>query len=437
MYLGWFSVLRVRILGAVVVLLLSSLAAPPLAAGDNAGAPASSAVAASAPTWLPVAGPVLNDPTGTSAQRRAILGRIHAAIRHTPAGATIRIATYSIDLVETADLLLEARRRGVNVQIVINDNTVGTVERRLQSRLGSRRRAASFLVVCSAACRNGSRSGNLHLKVYSFSHAGAARDVFISSSANLSGGGVRAQWNDAYTVYGDAALFGRWVRLFSQLRLDQAVTPRRVTYRTDGLQVDYQRPVADSVSRVQVSRTSGDPVIDRIRQVGCTAPAGHGSNGRTVVHVAMVHWYGDRGARIAGALAARKRAGCIVRVIGANMSRTVVRVLKEAGIPVRAADWDWGRKRSLVDESAFVYGPRCYSHLKVMTVSGTFRGVPARTVFTGSENWSPPGLSSDEITLEIRNGTVLKAYNDRWRRMWGSTDATHRTGIEPTRRPCA
>lgn len=435
MYLDWFSVLQVRILGAVVALLLSSLVAPSPATG-SASAPAP-AHAAAAPTWLPVAGPVFNDPTGTSAQRRAILGRIHAAIRHTPAGATIRIATYSIDLSETADLLLEARRRGVNVQIVINDNTVGTVERRLQSRLGSRRRAASFLVVCSAACRNGSRSGNLHLKVYSFSHAGAARDVFISSSANLSGGGVRAQWNDAYTVYGDAALFATWVRLFSQLRLDQPVTPRRVTYRTDGLQVDYQRPVADPASRVEVSRTSGDPVIDRIRQVGCAAPAGYGSNGRTVVHVVMVHWYGDRGARIAGALAARKRSGCVVRVIGANMSRTVVRVLKDARIPVRAADWDWGEKRSLVDESAFVYGARCYSHLKVMTVSGTFRGAPARTVFTGSENWSPPGLSSDEITLEIRNGAVLKAYNDRWRRMWGSTDATHRTGIEPTRRPCA
>lgn len=432
MYLEWFSVIRVRILGAVVALLLSSLVAPP-----SAAAPDRAPDRAAAPTWLPVAGPVFNDPTGTAAQRRAILGRIHAAIRNTPAAATIRIATYSIDLVETADLLLEARRRGVNVQIVINDNTVGTVERKLQSRLGSRRRAASFLVVCSAACRNGSRAGNLHLKVYSFSRSGAARDVFISSSANLSGGGVRAQWNDAYTVYGDAALFDGWVRLFSQLRLDQPVSPRRVTYRTDGLQVDYQRPVAGSVSRVQVSRTSGDPVIDRIRQVGCTAPRGYGSSGHTVVQVAMVHWYGDRGARIAGALAARKRAGCVVRVIGANMSRTVVGVLKNARIPVRAADWDWGEKRSLVDEDAFVYGARCYSHLKVMTVNGAFRGAPARTVFTGSENWSPPGLSSDEITLEIRNAAVLKAYNDRWWRMWGSRNATHRTGIEPTRRPCA
>ena len=108
-----------------------------------------------------------------------------------------------------------------------------------------------------------------------------------------------------------------------------------------------------------------------------------------------------------------------------------------ARIPVRAADWDWGEKRSLVDEDAFVYGARCYSHLKVMTVNGAFRGAPARTVFTGSENWSPPGLSSDEITLEIRNAAVLKAYNDRWWRMWGSRNATHRTGIEPTRRPCA
>ncbi len=75
--------------------------------------------------------------------------------------------------------------------------------------------------------------------------------------------------------------------------------------------------------------------------------------------------------------------------------------------------------------------------MKSVTVNGAYDGHGDRLVWAGSENWSPPGLSSDEVTFEIHDARTVKAYNDQFARMWDSTRATHRVGIEPTTRPCA
>lgn len=383
--------------------------------------------------WLPKTGPVFNSPTGDRSARVAILGRIHEAIRHTPKGQTIRMASYNIDRRDTADLLIKAKARGVNVQIVVNANLVGPVEKLLQSRLGKDRYKSSFLVICKNACRNGSSTGNMHMKVYSFSQAGAARGVIINSSANLGSGAVNGQWNDAFTVYGNTELFDTWVTIFRQLRLDRTFDPRRVRYRSETLGVYYQRP---TLARETVSVTNtGDAPVDRLRAITCSTSAGYGVDRKTLIRINMYAWYGARGIRIAKEVAARKRAGCKVAVIGSVIADDVVKVLRGAGILVKAADWDWGQKLSTSGDK-MIFGPRCYSHLKYVTIDGTYKGRATRVVFTGSENWSAPALSSDEVTYEIHNASVLSAYNKRWRAMWDSPNATHSVKVKPTRRPC-
>ena len=379
-------------------------------------------------SWLPPYGPVFNDPTAAKPRRTEVVRRVHAAIRHTPPGATIRIATYNIDRRDTADLLLQARARGVHVQIVVNDNLVNPVIRRLQRRLGRNPAGSSFLVICKAACRNGSRTGNLHMKVYAFSQSGAARSVVINSSSNLGNAAANGQWNDAFTVYGDDALFAAWVEVFDQLKLDRPASPRFLTYESGTIRADFQRVVA---------ARAVEPQLRRLRQVGCRAPVGYGDGrGRSVVRVNMYAWYGARGEALARELASMRREGCQIRVIGSVVSAPVVRILQGAGIPVRAADWDWGRKPATSGDE-IVFGSRCYSHLKYVTVDGLFRGRGTRVVWTGSENWSAPGLSSDEVTFEIHDDRAVRAYDAQWQRMWRSPRATHRTGVKPTSRPCA
>lgn len=419
-----------RLLTAIVAggLLVTSGAAPAPARDEPSPAAARAA-------WLPATGPVFNDPTGRPAQRRQVVKRVHQAIRHTPAGATIRVATYNIDRSDTADLLLQARARGVAVQVVVNDNLVNPVIKRLQRRLGRNPSRSSFLVICKAACRNGSRTGNLHMKVYAFTQSGAARSVVINSSSNLGRAAANGQWNDAITVYGDDTLFAAWVAVFDQLKRDRPAAPRYVSYESDTLRADFQRPGGPAPGRVVVAR-SGDPQLRRLRQVGCRAPAGYGAGGRSVVRVNMYAWYGARGERLARELASMRREGCQVAVIGAVVSAPVVGILRRAGIAVRAADWDWGEKPATSGEE-IVFGSRCYSHLKYVTVNGLFRGRGTRVVWTGSENWSAPGLSSDEVTFEVHDAAAVRAYDAQWWRMWRSPRATHRTGSKPTSRPCA
>ncbi|MDQ6522484.1 phospholipase D-like domain-containing protein [Nocardioides sp. LHD-245] len=381
-------------------------------------------------TWLPTTGPTFNNPMGGSKARTKVVRRVHAAIRHAPPGSTIRIATYNIDRNDTARLLLKAHGRGVHVQIVVNDNIVGRTIRGLQARLGGNRKAESFLHICTSACRNGSRSGNLHMKVYSFSQTGAARSVVISSSSNLGYGAAAGQWNDALTISGDDALFAAWTTVFEQLKRDRTATPRHLEYDSETVGADFQR--------VRVERAATrDPQLRRLRRVDCTAPGGFGDGqGHSVVRVNMYAWYAGRGEALARELSSMRAEGCDIAVVGSVVSGPVVRILRKAGIPVRIADWDWGEKLSTAGDD-IVFGSRCYSHLKYVTVDGTFRGAATQVVWTGSENWSPPGLSSDEVTFEVHDPAVVAAYDAQWQKMFASTRITHKPGIQPQSRPCA
>lgn len=424
-----------------VVVATAGVMAVVMAAVLSAMVPASAtrqASGAAAAAWVPYTGITFNQPTGTAEQRTRIVRRIHEAIDHTPAGETIRIATYNLGLRASADKLIAAHRRGVKVQVVVNANLVGPLEARVQRAIGKNPYRSSFLIFCSNACRNASPYGNMHLKVYSFTRTGATKRLLISSSSNLGGPAMHGQWNDSIAIAGEVELFSTWWRLFDQLREDEPVSPRRVTYTSDRVMAYFQRPVAGARGKVSSSSASGDAPYVRLSKVSCNAPAGFGnSSGKTVITVNMRAWYGERGARLARLLALRKRYGCQVRVIGSLMSKEVVSILLGARIPVKAADWDWGPRSSTSDADKIVYGPSCYAHLKYVTVSGAYDGRGDRLVWAGSENWSPPGLSSDEVTFEIHDARIVKAYNDQFTRMWDSTRATHRVGIEPTTRPCA
>lgn len=423
---------------ATVLALLAVIRWQPATAAPAPETPARAETAAAAVPWSAYTGITFNWPIGDFNQRTLIVRRIHAAIDHTPAGETIRIATYNLGLRASADKLIAAKRRGVKVQVIVNANLIGPLEARVQRAIGKNPNHSSFLFVCRDACRNSSPAGNMHLKIYSFTRTGTTKRLLISSSSNLGGPAMHGQWNDSVAIAGEVGLFSTWWNLFDQMRHDRAYTPRRITYVSDQLNAYFQRPVAGSTSRVTTSKAITDAPYVRLRDVSCNAPAGYGNAaGKTVITVNMRAWYGTRGERLANLLALRKKYGCQVRVIGSLMSREVVRILVGARIPVKAADWDWGPRSSTSDPDKTVYGPSCYAHLKYVTVNGTYKGRGDRLVWTGSENWSPPGLSSDEVTLELHGAQVTKTYNDMFVRMWNNGRVTHRVGIEPTSRPCA
>ncbi len=71
--------------------------------------------------WKAYDGPFFNDPHVKS-KHFVIEKRVIDTIRHTPKGATIRIAVYSFDRMPVAQALVDAHRRGVRVQMLLNDH---------------------------------------------------------------------------------------------------------------------------------------------------------------------------------------------------------------------------------------------------------------------------------------------------------------------------
>lgn len=391
---------------------------------------------AQAYTWAPPQGPVFNNPHGNVSDRYRVVNKINNSIKYAPRGSTIRFATYNLDRMDSSKLLIAAHRRGVHIQVVLNDNFYPRAVKNLVAEVGKNRHRPSFVHICSGSCRSGDK-GNLHIKIYSFSKVGPRSNVMISSSANLATAGASSQWNDADTIYANSSLWKLWVREFNELKADRRTSPRFISYNSGSTSVGYQRPMTGRATTDTYGRGTGDRALDRLKKIGCSAPAGYGSRGRTVLRIAMYAWYDARGERLARQVAALKRHGCNVKATVAVTSKQVIGILKGAHVPVRVADWDWGQKQSTSGNS-IVYGSRCYSHYKWMSVNGRFNNKGTFSVWTGSENWSPPSFSNDEVTWQFNSKSYYKQYGNRFNTMWSSNNATHSTKVvHPTRRPCA
>ena len=394
-----------------------------------------------APTgWMPRSGPVFNDPLGSPQQQKAILNRVVNALRHAPRGSVFQMAVYSFDRADLAYHIRKARKRGVRIQIVVNKSVMSGVARSLQAQLGKNPRKPNFVIACPGACRRKGDGGNMHLKIFAFSQTGAARNVVISSSGNMTSKAIQRQWNDSYAVIGDAGLYAVWQNLFTQMKRQRMTGPRRLTYTaTDNAYAAwFERSLASkgltgtwtAALTTGRYRPAADPVVHRIRKIGCSAPAGFGSNGRTVVRIAAYAMFQTRGKALAKALINKKRQGCDIAIIMSVPGGGTYKSMERAGIPLRSADWLFAERVAEKEDGIEGWGPRFYSHYKVMMVNGTYDGQPTRTVWTGSENWSAISFANEEVVFTINDPAVHRIYSEQWRSMWNGR-ATHRMGIQP------
>jgi hypothetical protein len=396
--------------------------------------------AQAAPTWRPHTGPTFNNPLGKRSSQQAILRQVLAAVRHTPRGATIQMAVYSFDRADLAYALRKARKRGVNVQIVVNKAVMSGVARSLQKRLGKNPDRRNFVVACPGACRRKGDGGNMHVKIFAFSQTGAARNVVISSSGNMTSKAIYRQWNDAFTVADDPGLYSAWQSLFSQMAHQRRTGPRRITYTSANGQygawferrLPQQAPAA-STSTARYS-PSTDPVVHRLRRISCQAPAGYGRGGRTVIRIAAYAMFQVRGQALAKVLVRKKQQGCDIAIVMSVPGGGTYRKMQRAGIPIRSADWLFAERVAEKEDGISGWGPRFYSHHKFMAVNGVYAGRPTRTVWTGSENWSAISFANEEVVFTINDPSVYRAYLKRWRSMYHGR-ATHRMGIQPTYGP--
>ncbi len=422
---------RLWLLVPTLALVLGGLTALPAQAANSAPA----APLAKADTWIPPAGVAFNKPRAGVKARTKLIRRVIAGINHSPKGSVIRIAAYSFDRRDVANALLKARKRGVYVQMIVNDNWTSPQTRRLRNALGTKPKKKNFVVICKGACRGG--KGNLHMKVYAFSQTGAAKSVIMTGSSNLTDRAVSLQWNDQVTILNQPGLYSAFLKIFGQLKFDKRVSPRRLTYNGgdtfDALfYKDDKLPTSTVSSSVQAKLPgpNEDPVMKTLRSINCKAKDGYGVGGKTSIRIMMYGWNKARGNWLADRVAYLKRQGCDIGIITSVAGGAVIKTLSQARIPLKSADYDY--QTNLITEEETV---NFYSHLKVLMVNGTFEGKSVKTVWSGSENWSGTSFLNDELIIHLTGNGVYNKYLEKYRTMWKKY--THPVGVHPENLPPA
>ena len=358
---------------------------------------------ANAAKWQPKPGATFNVPRGGDKQFR-LHQQIVGAINHARKGSTIKIAVFSFDRKNIAAALIRAHKRGVDVQILLNNHQVTGAQRMLHKALGKKRFKDNFAYECSNGCR--SNGENLHTKIYLFDHTGGARDVVMTGSVNLTRNSAVNQYNDIYIRNNSPAFYKGFNTLFQQMRKDK---PQGYWSTKIGKKVELQATPFPNFS------AKHDPIMTMLNRVHCkNAMKGYGTKThRTIVRVVMHAWNESRGLYLAQKIRSLYAQGCDVRLMygfaGESVRNTFASKTPRGYIPVHTTGYD-------TNEDGFI---DLYTHQKELLISGSYgksRGV--KMVVTGSSNWNPEGLKGDEEILSMKFAGAYRQYTNNFQFMW-------------------
>jgi len=356
-------------------------------------------------------GAIFNNPKGSYASQYRLQLHVERSIRATHKGGTILVATFLLDRKQSADALIAARNRGVDVRVVL-DGAIDTVHSRRLQRVLNRDNGRkgqqwgpdnSFVVQCRGACRGGGHNKNMHSKFYAFSRTRGSNDVVMVSSANLNRGGATLGWNDLFTMTGVNSMYKTYKRVHDEMARDRKVVPTYIVKRQGRFESQFFPK--------KTGGRAGDPTYQALQRVRCHgAQGGAGTGGRTKINISMFYWGKERGNYIASKLLALDRAGCIVSVIyGAPTNQLASRLRASAhrgGINLYDSRYDRNGNGE-VDLRV---------HTKYMLIGGKYAGDPSSwQVFTGSPNWVDGSLrGGDEVTLQVSGRPAHARYMKNW-----------------------
>ncbi|MFF7364573.1 phospholipase D-like domain-containing protein [Streptomyces sp. NPDC008125] len=401
-------------------------------------APSASAVAS---TYVST-GAIFNNPKGPQAEQNAILGHVGRLINGALPGSTIKISMYAFGSSWTADRLVEAHHRGVNVQVLVDDDTISeawmgqsgrTVRDKLVSAFAETPPSGttygtSWFRVCeyNKPCLADSSIGGVnHNKFFLFSRTTGSGspttgvpvdDVVVQSSGNLTGQDLSSLWNDAMTVVDNQALYAGYTAYFDRLTRAQADKSRVKDYSADveaGVAKAYFFPRASTDVVVNILNTVGTGV-DGVAPTGGTYPgcsgnsAGHGTaDGRTVIRIANGQI--SRPA-VAQKLWEMADDGCYIDVVygkladyaaeGAHRETAywLTRSTRLGKISLHRLDNQGLSGPATTDGTAPDTGSS--SHTKYMVIDGSYRAKKdQRIVFTGSHTFTGMALTDNDETL--------------------------------------
>jgi phosphatidylserine/phosphatidylglycerophosphate/cardiolipin synthase-like enzyme len=395
----------------VIVMLLSSV----LVVGTALlSAPAEAAV------YSPRNSTIFNNPKGTKAQKLAIITQLDRTIDAAPKYSTIKMAQYLFDIDSTANKLVAAHRRGVNVQVLIDDGNQTKQSKLVRQVLGTNKKALSFVTTCLHGCMS-STSSVMHSKLYLFSQAGSSKLVSMVASANPYTGNTFKSWNNIHTIVGDATIYNSLNQYFVDLIRDKDNLNYYRTTQSGKFKLYYFPRKAVKGRTTVVS-------LDVMNHVTCSDPGkGYGKDGKTEIKIAMWGWSAAR-MDLAKKVWELHNRGCKVTVI-LNSGRTNPKVIatlvkrsKNRGVmPV----YDVWKDKNNNGIGEF------YMHHKMYQINGKWFGHSStKVVYTGSQNFTGPAqLANDDMILRILDNPTYDAYSHEM------TDIKNKYGKKLTRAP--
>jgi hypothetical protein len=379
--------------------------------------------------WKAYKGAFFNNPHVNAARFR-LERRIIDTIAHTPKGATIRIAVYSFDRIPVANALVAAKRRGVHIQMLLNDHQDTRAMKMVRAVLGTNRHAKNFIYKCHEGCRTtADQYRNLHSKFYTFTQAGKSEDVLVTGSVNLTRNAIYHQWNDGYFMSGDHALFGQFVGVFKDMKHDynSKQPPIRFCGVAAGAQCDDSVDHHTTWIFPRRSTPQNDLVLDMLGKIQCLTPDGNGGQTRTKLELSMHTMRGARGNYLAAAIRNKWAQGCDFRVsyglIGFKTKQILGASTARGRIPLRSTgldyhpDDDFDLNHDGEDDVILDY----YTHQKYFVIQGTYNGVPnTNMVLTGSSNWASLGTAEDEVFFTTLGLSNVKRYLANFNSFWNN-----------------
>ena len=366
---------------------------------------------ADAAPYTPKTGVVFNNAAGNkTAERRAqtVLDKTISAVPGCPAGKagcqTITMAMYLFSQKSTADRLIAAHKRGVNVHFLIDNGAEGHELSRLRKAFGTSKARRSYVVKCNnGGCMSNYPYATIHVKYYLFSQVGAAKNVSIISSANPHRVNIYNSFNNSHTIVEGSrpVIYNRLMTYFRDMTLNrQNHAYGNGKNTTNGPFTVYIYPQRTS-KKVQY--------LDVLNTVKCSTTLG--SNRRTVVRMNMWGFTNPR-MDVAKKLWSLHNAGCKVDVTlnRGRASRTIMRqLLKKSPRYGQMVVEDAWRDKNRND-----YGEQ-YTHHKAMIINGYVQGKNQRVVWTGSQNLTSNGsLYNDDMILRVVGTGYYNIYSSNF-----------------------
>lgn len=345
---------------------------------------------------LPISGPLFNDPTSPLvSQRDRIRNHVLQLIDGVPAKSVIRVALFGLNDRDVAAALVKAHRRGAVVRVILDHRNIsGPSYRTLRLALGTKTTSRSWVKLCREG-RGCHSTGINHNKFWLFSRTGAASEVVVQSSTNMSTGSYRNQWNTAHTFVASAASTAAQRTVYDAYRgyfesLTRGGSPR--------FAYSESFPDARTYFFPQRSSSSGDPIVRALDRVTCVDPT---TGRRSAIRVAMFLW--TRSA-LARKVMQKTRQGCDISIVYSKLSPVPWSILhpRTGARPTMSCYVALDRNNRPIE----------YVHSKYLLIDGIYQGRVRRLAMTGSANYTGPALSSnDEAIVQVDDGFAAYVAN--------------------------